>query len=404
MIDYKKHKSNFSPYLEKLYQSDKPMVIYKYKDGYKIFTDFSKRIVLNNSNIENFLNNITKKKFKREQDLYIGFFGYEILCNLLNIKIKNQKKNGFYKGLFYKPETIITLSKKIQISSTLKKQSFNYHFNQTKILKPFKVNINFEKYKRIFNLFSKKIRAGETYQIKICTKYKNKSEIDPVSFFWKLMKTNSSPEAFMIRDKNYSIVSCSPETLIEKKGLKVTTKPIAGTLKKNQKLNKSKALNFFKNNNKETKEHNMIVDMERNDLSKICKPGSVVIKRKKYVEEYKHLYHYVSTIEGKLKNNINLKNIIKSMMPGGSVIGCPKIRTLQLLNSQEKEGRNIFTGSFGFIKFNMDMRFNIIIRSILNFKNVSEISAASGVVLDSSSKKEFSENYIKAKSLLELFK
>ena len=92
------------------------------------------------------------------------------------------------------------------------------------------------------------------------------------------------------------------------------------------------------------------------------------------------------------------------MMPGGSVIGCPKIRTLQLLNSQEKEGRNIFTGSFGLIKFNMDMRFNIIIRSILNFKKISEISAASGVILDSSSKKEFSENYIKAKSLLELFK
>ena len=81
MIDYKKHKSNFSPYLEKLYQSDKPMVIYKYKDGYKIFTDFSKRIVLNNSNIENFLNNITKKKFKREQDLYVGFFGYEIFSS-----------------------------------------------------------------------------------------------------------------------------------------------------------------------------------------------------------------------------------------------------------------------------------------------------------------------------------
>ena len=404
MIDYKKHKSNFSPYLEKLYQSDKPMIIYRYKEGYKIFTDFSKRIALNNSNIEKFLNNITKKKFKREQDLYVGFFGYEILCNLLNIRINNQKKNGFYKGLFYKPETIITLSKKIKISSTLKKQNFKYHFNQTKILKPFKVNINFEKYKKIFNLFSKKIRAGETYQIKICTKYKNKSEIDPVSFFWKLMKVNSSPESFMIRDKNYSIVSCSPETLIEKKGLRVTTKPIAGTLKKKQKLNKSKALSFFKNNDKETKEHNMIVDMERNDLSKICKPGSVVIKKKKYVEEYKHLYHYVSTIEGKLKNNINLKDIIKSMMPGGSVIGCPKIRTLQLLNSQEKEGRNIFTGSFGFIKFNMDMRFNIIIRSILNFKKVSEISAASGVVLDSSSKKEFSENYIKAKSLLELFK
>ena len=93
-----------------------------------------------------------------------------------------------------------------------------------------------------------------------------------------------------------------------------------------------------------------------------------------------------------------LKNIIKAMMPGGSVIGCPKIRTLELLNNQEKDDRNIFTGSFGYIKFNKDMRFNIIIRSILNYKNHSEISAASGVVLDSAPKKEFNENYIKAKS------
>ena len=122
------------------------------------------------------------------------------------------------------------------------------------------------------------------------------------------------------------------------------------------------------------------------------------------MEEYKHLFHYVTTIEGNLRKKIRLINIIKSMMPGGSVIGCPKIRTLELLNSQEKEDRNIFTGSFGFIKFNEDMRFNIIIRSILNFQNKSEISAASGVVLESSPKKEFNENFIKAKSLLELFK
>ena len=218
------------------------------------------------------------------------------------------------------------------------------------------------------------------------------------------MKVNSSPESFVIRDNNYSIVSCSPETLIDKKGEIITTKPIAGTLKKNKKINKKDALKFFKNNTKETKEHNMIVDMERNDLSKICLPGSVNILKEKFVEEYKHLFHYVTSIRGKLKKNISLKNIIKSMMPGGSVIGCPKIRTLELLNKQEKDDRNIFTGSFGYIKFNKDMRFNIIIRSILNYKNSSEISAASGVILDSTPKKEFNENYIKAKSLLELFK
>ena len=380
------------------------MIIYKFGNKYKIFTDFSKKIILNNSNIKNFLSSFSNKKYKKEQDLFIGFFGYEILCNLLNIRLKNQKKTNFYKGVFYKPETVITISDKVKISSNIKQNKFNNKFNPTKILSPFKINTDFNKYKRIFNLFSKKIKQGETYQIKICTKYKNNSVINPVNFFWKLMKVNSSPESFMIRDKNYSIVSCSPETLIEKKGLKLKTKPIAGTLKKNSKLNKSKALSFFKNNNKETKEHNMIVDMERNDLSRICKPGTVRITRKKYVEEYKHLFHYVTTIEGNLRKKIKLINIIKSMMPGGSVIGCPKIRTLELLNSQEKEDRNIFTGSFGFIKFNEDLRFNIIIRSILNFQNKSEISAASGVVLESSPKKEFNENFIKAKSLLELFK
>ena len=404
MKEYNRHKLKFNPYLEKLYQSDKALIIYKVKDGYNIYTDFSKKIILNNNNINGFLKSIEKKNYKKETDLYLGFFGYEILCNLIGINIKNKKKLNFYKGIFYKAETIIKIRKDIKIISNIKNQKFNYQFNQTKILRPFKINISYKKYKKIFDLFSKKIRQGETYQIKICTKYKNKSLINPVNFFWKLMKINSSPESFMIKDKDYSIVSCSPETLIDKKKRTIITKPIAGTLKKTLSANKFIALKYFKNNEKETKEHNMIVDMERSDLSKICKPGTVKILKKKYVEEYKHLFHYVTSIGGILNKNTKLINIIKAMMPGGSVIGCPKIRTLELLNNQEKESRNIFTGSFGYIKFNQDMKFNIIIRSILNYKNKSEISAASGVVLDSSSKKEFNENYIKAKSLLELFK
>ena len=404
MKELNQHKLKFNKYLEKLYQSNKPLIIYKVDGGYNIYTDFSKKITLNKNNIAKFLDSFSSKKYKKETDLYVGFFGYEILCSLLNLSIKNQKKMNFYKGIFYKPETLIKIRNKIKIHSNLKKAEFKEVFQKTKILSPFKLNIEFNKYQKIFNAFSRKIREGETYQIKICTKYKNKSTINSVNFFWKLMKINSSPESFMIRDKDYSIVSCSPETLINRVGNFINTKPIAGTLKKNKYTTKSKALKFFRNNTKETKEHNMIVDLERNDLSRICKPGSVKIKKQKYVEEYKHLYHYVTSIIGKLNQKTSVKEIIKSMMPGGSVIGCPKIRTLELLNSQEKEDRNIFTGSFGYIKFNEDMRFNIIIRSILNFKNRSEISAASGVVLDSNSKKEFNENFIKAKSLLELFK
>ena len=169
-------------------------------------------------------------------------------------------------------------------------------------------------------------------------------------------------------------------------------------------MTKKKALKYFRNNLKETKEHNMIVDMERSDMSRICRVGSVRISKQKAVEEYKDLFHYVSLIKGQLKRNIKNIDIVKAMMPGGSVIGCPKISTLNLLNNQEKENRNIYTGSFGYLKFNGDMKFNIIIRSILNFNDISEISVASGVVVDSNSKHEFNENYIKAKALIDLFK
>ena len=382
-------------YLKNISNSKKSFIIYKSPNGFDLYTDFSKKVVLTNKNIEKFIKRTNKKKSKlKDTDIFIGFFGYEILNNLIGIKIKKRKNLKFPKGILYKPETKIKLSNKLNYKPE----------TPIKPNKSFKVNLSKTSYTNIFNKFIKKIRCGETYQIKICTKYKNKSKIDPLDFFCRLTKTNIAPEAFMIKDKDYSIISCSPENLITKKKDFISTKPIAGTLKKIKNLNKTKALAFFKKNIKESKEHNMIVDMERSDLSKICKSGSVKIIKKKIVEEYKDLYHYVSLIVGKLKENISNLDIIKAMMPGGSVIGCPKISTLNLLNTQENECRNIYTGSFGYFKFNGDMRFNIIIRSILNYQNQSEISVASGVVIDSNAKHEFNENYIKAKALIELYK
>ncbi len=377
--------------LTEIHQSGKSYIIYKSQKGFDLYTDFSKKIILNNKNVKSFLGKKNKKKSKNT-DLFIGFFGYELLNNLIDIKLPKQKNFNFPKGIFYKPE------KRLKLSNNLKYNLKNFKSGS------FKININRKTYTNIFNRFKKKIKSGETYQIKICTKYKTKSKIDPLDFFSRLSNTNLAPEAFMIKDTNYSIISCSPENLITKKGNDISTKPIAGTVKKTKYLNKIKALIYFRKNLKETKEHNMIVDMERNDLSRICKVGSVKLSKQKIVEEYKDLFHYVSLIKGKLKENINNLDIIKAMMPGGSVIGCPKINTLNLLNNQEKENRNIYTGSFGYIKFNGDMRFNIIIRSILNFKDISEISVASGVVVDSNANHEFNENFIKAKALIDLFK
>ena len=398
---------NNKEYLNRLYQSDKPLIIYKTDKGYDIYTDFSRRIIINKKNLKYFLNIQSKSKKSKIEELncYVGFFGYKLLCENIGIKFPEQRSKNFHSGVFYKPQTKISIGKKIVIKS-IKANFRNISINTKKYLqlnKKFNLNLSLKQYSKIFNDFSKNIKQGKTYQIKIAQTYSKKGNINSIDLFWKLMKMNESPESFLIREKDYNIVSCSPETLILKKNNTIRTKPIAGTLRKTKKLNKNKALTFFRRNEKETKEHNMIVDMERNDLSKICKTGSVKIDKLKKVEEYRDLFHYVTTIKGVIKNKMSNHDIISSLMPGGSVIGCPKISTIQLLNRKEKFDRNIYTGSFGIIHSNGDMRFNIMIRTLLNFKNDIELSVASGVILGSTAKKEYNENYIKAKSLLDLF-
>ena len=398
---------NNKEYLNRLYQSDKPLIIYKTDKGYDIYTDFSRRIIINKKNLKYFLNIQSKSKKSKIEELncYVGFFGYKLLCENIGIKFPKQRSKNFHSGVFYKPQTKISIGKKIIIKS-IKPNFRNISINTKKYLqlnKKFNLNLSLQQYSKIFNDFSKNIKQGKTYQIKIAQTYSKKGNINSIDLFWKLMKMNESPESFLIREKDYNIVSCSPETLILKKDNTIRTKPIAGTLRKTKQLNKNKALAFFRRNEKETKEHNMIVDMERNDLSKICKTGSVKIDKLKKVEEYRDLFHYVTTIKGVIKNKMSNHDIISSLMPGGSVIGCPKISTIQLLNRKEKFDRNIYTGSFGIIHSNGDMRFNIMIRTLLNFKNDIELSVASGVILGSTAKKEYNENYIKAKSLLDLF-
>jgi para-aminobenzoate synthetase component 1 len=161
-------------YLNEINNSSKPYIIYKTLKGFDLYSDFSKKITLNNGNIRKFLNKSYKtKKSYKNTDLMIGFFGYELLNNLIGIKLPKQKSINFPKGIFYKPETKIVLKEDLVYVSSIK----------SKIAKNFDININQIAYTKIFNKFKKKIRSGETYQIKICTKYKNKSKIDPLDFF-----------------------------------------------------------------------------------------------------------------------------------------------------------------------------------------------------------------------------
>ena len=156
--------------LTEIHQSGKPYIIYKSQKGFDLYTDFSKKIILNNKNVKSFLVKKNKKKSKNT-DLFIGFFGYELLNNLIDINLPKQKNFNFPKGIFYKPE------KRLKLSNNLKYNLKNFKSGS------FKININRKTYTNIFNRFKKKIKSGETYQIKICTKYKTKSKIDPLDFF-----------------------------------------------------------------------------------------------------------------------------------------------------------------------------------------------------------------------------
>jgi len=400
---------NNSAILKTLLASDKDIIIYRNseKNNFELYTDFIEKINLNINNLDKFLNKLDKFKAKKKYDCYIGFFGYELLCKNLNL-IVNKDKHAFPEGVFFRPQTKIVIDSKIDIFTkskldlikSLKPLKNSKNISKNKI----KVSPSVENYEKIFNKFKKNIKAGETYQIKIAQKYSNKKDLDIAKLFFQLMKKNLSPESFCIRTKEFNVISCSPENLFKVKGNKIVTSPIAGTVSRKKIKSTKQARQFFENNQKEDKEHNMIVDLERNDLSRITKPSSVKIQKLKFVQKYQYIYHNVSDISGTLHGKVKLSQIVKAMMPGGSVIGCPKINTLKLLNKEEKEPRRIYTGSFGYFRSIKDMSFNIIIRSILNFNNNNEVFVASGVILDSTAKNEYHENFLKAKSLLDLLK
>ena len=203
----KKKPSKSDDYLLDLFESKKPLIIYKAKNGFDVFTDFSEKIKLNNTNIDYFFKKLENNKNNKNtfSECYIGFFGYEILCNLIGIKIPKQKTNNFLKGIFYKPKKLIKIRKSVQIKRIVKYYKvFDDTSNNLQLGKnntKFKVNLSLMQYTNIFNKFSRKIRKGETYQIKICQKYKKKLNINSVKFFWNLMHCLTkchSPEKFVL--------------------------------------------------------------------------------------------------------------------------------------------------------------------------------------------------------------
>ena len=345
---------------------------------------------------------------------WVGFFGYELLAFHFGVEVKAVRDLSVPAGWFGRPATLIHLNEeetKIESLDSNRELEIEkrLHIPLSALSVPLthhtpRCNLSFKRYKDIFHQAKEAILNGETYQIKISQRFEADTRLDPLFAFTKLQKSNPAPEAFLLKTGSFSIVSCSPEVVIHKQAGDIITRPIGGTYRRDHPGTEHSLIERFLKDPKEVAEHNMLVDLERNDLSALCQHGSVQIQNFREVESYAHLHHLVSTISGKLKENISMEEIVRAMLPGGSITGCPKARTMEWIDQLEPCFRGPYTGSFGTLHNNGDLHLNLIIRSMLILHDRCYTQAGGGIVVNSTPEYEYRENQTKAQALLDLIK
>lgn len=341
---------------------------------------------------------------------WVGFWSYDFLAAHMGLRLQAPRDVAVPDGLFGRPLARLTLSDtqtlieavdacRVKALAALTSAS-ERDYKQAPV-SPFRCNLDFETYRDIFHCAREHILDGDTYQIKISQRYFSEGARDPLATFRKLDARNPSPEAFLLCVDDFALVSCSPETVINLREGVLETRPIGGTWERRGDVSCEAAQEAFSSNDKECSEHNMLVDLERNDLARVCLSGTVKVARYRELERYAHLYHTVSTIRGRLRGDVRRADIVRALLPGGSITGCPKWRTMELIDRYEPSARGVYTGAFGSIETVGAMRFNLIIRTLLMRSEGVYAQAGGGIVVDSTPEYEYNENAIKARALLE---
>ncbi len=247
------------------------------------------------------------------------------------------------------------------------------------------------------------IYQGEIFQANLSRlwSFKIKNNLSEIEIYKQLRKKNPSPFSGLVIYEDSSIISSSPERLVSVEGNLLQTRPIAGTRPRGfSGLTDIELSKELINSSKEKAEHLMLVDLERNDISRVCKPGTVSVDEMMIIESYAHVHHIVSNICGKKLKNITPGKIISAVFPGGTITGCPKVRCMEILGELERVGRGPYTGSFGYITHSGNMDLNILIRSILKENNKLFVRAGGGIVADSIPENETLETEAKANGML----
>jgi len=249
------------------------------------------------------------------------------------------------------------------------------------------------------------IKEGDIFQANLSRLWKVKiGNCSIASLFSNLAKSNPGCFAAYVQLDEQTIISSSPERLVSVKNNIIQTRPIAGTRPRAHAEKDDKNLSAeLLAHPKEKAEHIMLIDLERNDLGRLCIPGSIEVDELMVLETYQHVHHIVSNVRGNLRADATPGDVIRAVFPGGTITGCPKVRCMQILSDMEKEARGAYTGSLGYINCDGNMDLNILIRTMVHEGDHVNFRAGGGIVADSDPESELEETRAKAKGLLKAF-
>ena len=250
------------------------------------------------------------------------------------------------------------------------------------------------------------LAAGDAFQVNLSRGWRLRprlpegESLDLASLYRSLAGANPAPFAASLHGPGFHLLSSSPERLVAVRGKRVETRPIAGTRPRVAGDDDKDRIAELVGHPKERAEHIMLIDLERNDLGRICRPGTVKVEELMAVESYAHVHHIESTVVGELRDDVDPVDVIRALFPGGTITGCPKVRCMEIIAELEGVGRGAYTGAIGYLNHDGDMDLNILIRSLVWDGKALHLRAGAGIVADSEPEAELVETRAKARGLL----
>lgn len=250
------------------------------------------------------------------------------------------------------------------------------------------------------------IARGDIYQANLSRAWRGRlaTGVRPHDVYHRLRRTNPGPFCALLVIDDWAVVSSSPERLARIDNGWISTRPIAGTRPRGENAEADRALvTELRAHPKERAEHVMLIDLERNDLGRVCEPGTVEVDEYMTIETYAHVHHIVSNVRGKLRDGIGPGQALQAVFPGGTITGCPKVRCMEVIAELEDTARGAYTGSLGYVNRDGSMDFNILIRTLELCGSEFELRAGAGIVADSVPARELDESRAKARGVLRAF-